>query len=238
MFETRDQISEDGILRVEKELKSKDGRLVGRPDFFRISGAGATVREYKTGGIRNDKGGICADYLDQVTLYAALIFDNFDVQTVEASLESLDGDRHETTIDRKAARDFSERVGETLATANELARSARSLADLARPSANACSYCQSRTLCTSFKGRQDGLGLKGDQFLTEGTAESISARPGNNGLIAISLNDEFRNATIKLSLPTSVATEMSAGHRYQFLNLQRRGTSLEWGHISQALNYG
>lgn len=237
MLETRDQMSEEGVLRVEKELKSKDGHLIGRPDLFRIHGAGATVREYKSGTIRDDKGGVRADYLGQVTLYAALIFDNFNVQTVEASLESLEGDRHETTIGRMAARDFSERVGDTLVTANEQARLARSLADLARPSADACSYCSSRTLCTPFKGRQDGLGLKGDQFLTEGTVESIAARSAN-GLIAITLNDEFRNATVKLLLPASVATEMSEGRRYQLLNLQRRGTSLEWGHISQALSYG
>jgi PD-(D/E)XK nuclease superfamily len=236
MFETRDQISGEGVLRVERELKSRDGHLVGRPDLFRIHGVGASVREYKTGAIRDEEGGVRSDYLDQVTLYAALIFDNFNVQTVEASLESLDGDRHEATIDRAAARDFSEHVGDTLVTVNEQARSARSLADLARPSADACRYCSSRTLCTPFKGTQDELGLKGDQFLTEGTVESIAAHSAN-GLTAIDLNDEFRNARIKLLLPTSVATEMSEGCRYQLINLQRRGTSLEWGYTSQALSY-
>ena len=237
VLETRNQSSEEGRLRVEKELKSKDGHLIGRPDLFRIHGTAATVWEYKTGAIREENGSVRADYMDQVTLYAALIFDNFSVEVVETSLESLDGDRHEVSIGRKTASTFLQNVANTLAATNEQARSVRRLTELASPSPDACSYCSLRALCTSFKGKQDELSLKGDQFLAEGTVGSITARSAD-GLMSVCLDDELRKMKIQLLLPASAATEMSAGCRYQLLNLHRRGTSLEWGHMSQVLSYG
>ena len=238
MFEMREQRGADGqTVHVETELKGRGGLLIGRPDVFRIHGGGALLREYKTGAIRDETGVVRRDYLDQITLYAALIFDNYGVKTVEASIESLAGDRHESTIDREQARLLSERVTDTLATANELVRSGRSLTDLARPSADACSYCPLRSVCISFKASQDDLALRGDQLLAEGTVESIQVGVTEIPR-AVRLRDEIRSVEIKLLIPVPVAAQLSERRRYQFINLHRRGSGLEWGVTSQALSYG
>jgi CRISPR/Cas system-associated exonuclease Cas4 (RecB family) len=238
MFEMREQRGGDGqTVHVETELRARDGLLIGRPDVFRIRSGGALLREYKTGAIRDETGGVRRDYIDQITLYAALIFDNYGVKTVEASIESLVGDRHEATIGPEQARLLSERVTDTLVRVNELVRSGRSFADLARPSADACSYCSLRSVCISFKASQDELALKGDQLLAEGTVELIQASAGDIPR-AVSLRDEIRSVEIKLLIPVAVAAQLSERRRYQFINLHRRGSGLEWGVTSQALSYG
>ncbi len=238
MFEMRDQRRADGeTVHVETELKARDGLLIGRPDLFRVHGRGAILREYKTGVIRDETGGIRKDYLDQITLYAALIFDNYSVESVEASIESLAGDRHEATINREQARQLAERVTDALVRINELVRSARSFSDLARPSADACSYCPLRCVCVSFKASQDDLALKGDQLLAEGTVESIQASL-EAAPRTVSLRDEIRSVEIQLQIPTAVAAQLSEKRRYQFIDLHRRGPGLEWSITSQALSYG
>jgi CRISPR/Cas system-associated exonuclease Cas4 (RecB family) len=238
MFEMRDQRRADGeTVHVETELKARDGFLIGRPDAFRVHGGGAFLREFKTGAIRDETGGIRKDYLDQITLYAALIFANYSVEAVEASIESLAGDRHEATIHREQARQLAEHVTDALVKVNELVRSARSLSDLARPSADACSYCPVRCICVPFKASQDSLALKGDQLLAEGTVDSIQGSQEATPR-TVSLRDEFRSVEIKLVIPTTVAAQLFEKRRYQFINLQRRGPELEWSATAQALVYG
>lgn len=226
-----------GPNRVEHMLRSQDGLLLGRPDSFRIVAGSAILREYKSGSIRGKMGSIKETYLDQLTFYAVLIFDNYDVESVVGSLESLGGDRHDIEIRREQAQEFAQRVIGVVAAVNQRARSARSLADLANPSQDACSYCAVRSICVRFKSTQDELALTGEQLLAEGVVTQVAVQTGR-ALSAITLSDELRKMSLTLALPSTVVSEMSAGRRYQLLNLRRRGASLEWGCTSQALSYG
>jgi hypothetical protein len=236
VFELRGQRSDAEEIRVEEELKSKDGLFNGRPDVFRIHGTRASLREYKTGAIRDKSGNIKPAYLDQVAIYAALILDNYDVETVAVSLDSLDGDRHETMVDRDQVRKLSQHVTGVIAKLNERVRSADSFAELAQPSQDGCSYCSLRSICSPFKGVQDELELVGEQLLAEGAVELVGERQ-NDALMSVSFNDECREMNFTVSLPASVASQMVQGRRYQLLNLRRRGGTLEWGQVSQALSY-
>jgi len=237
LLEMREGGADGGAIRVERDLESKDGVLFGRPDLFRIQGSHASLKEYKTGTIRDEKGKVRPAYLDQITLYAALIFDNYEVETVAASLDSLGGDRHETEISRKQAQELCERVRRVVTEVNDRARSAQSFAELGQTSQDGCNQCALQPICTSFKVAQDELALEGDQFLAEGTIESVGAHSGG-ALTNIRVHDEHRKTALSLSVPSAVASEMSPNQRYQLLYLRRRGVTLEWGNTSRALIHG
>jgi hypothetical protein len=95
------------VQHVERELKSRDGRLIGRPDFFSIGASDAVLREYKSGPIREPGGQLVPTYVDQLLFYSYLIFENFDVDRVVCHLAALAGDTHEVTIERQQADDFA-----------------------------------------------------------------------------------------------------------------------------------
>jgi PD-(D/E)XK nuclease superfamily len=226
---------EVGALAVEKELQSKDGRLVGRPDYFSVTKGRALLGEYKSGAIRDSSGQPVPVHTDQLRFYSVLIFDNFDVTHVSARVESLSGDAYQIEIEPEAAKGFRARVDRVLGDINAGLRASRDSGVFARPSKEACRSCDAQIVCTKFKQEQDRLDLEGEQFLIEGLVTQVV----HNGTVTeVTIVDEYRKSTVTLAVPTNAAMELSPRGRFVFLNVRRHGAALAWGHSSRVFSYG
>lgn len=225
-------ISTNSGAAAEVELKSSSGLLVGRPDYFSIRESRGRLREYKSGAIRDQDGALAGEYLDQVRFYSCLIFDCFDVDTIDASVESLSGDRCEVTIDRTDASLFFASVEATLNALNQRIQELAAPETLALPSHDACSFCAGRIVCIPFKRTQDEMELDGEQHVVQGTVVSLEKK--TVGLTA-TIEDVCRGKRLALNLPADFSQQICRGSSYVFLNLRRQGAAFSWGHTSRVL---
>jgi hypothetical protein len=221
------------LKRTEQVLHSSDHVLVGKPDYFAISSRQAYLREHKSGPIRESDGQIMQVHLDQLHYYAALILDNYNVDSVVGRLESLNGDTFDTVVGKGDAAALKARASSLVTAVNERIRTGIAPAALATSSAEACSFCTARIICPTFKREQDRLGLEGDQYLVEGRVTRLT-HSANGAVVDLSILDEFRKVGVTIGIPSAAATEISSGQRCQLSSLRRRGTALEWGHTSRA----
>jgi hypothetical protein len=222
-----------GVRQAEVDLQSKDGCLVGRPDYFSIAGDVARLREYKSGAIREPSGQPISVYADQVKFYAALIFDNYAVARVVASIESLNGDACEFEMKHADAAQFASAVACALRDANSMIGEKRDVSDLARPSKGACSFCEARIICVRFKREQDRLDLEGDQFLIEGMVTN-RVQAANGAVTALTIMDEYRKMIATIVVPREAVVEVPGRGKLLLLNVRRHGGTLEWGRTSRA----
>jgi hypothetical protein len=221
-----------GAARAEVELRSASGLLVGKPDLFAIAGPRARLREYKSTGIREADGTVKGSYVDQVHFYASLIFDSYSVEAVDASIESLSGDRFDLCIKPAEAAEFSESVATLVHDVNLKVSAGSPVDEFAQPSRDTCALCVGRVLCVPFKRAQDNLELDGEQFVIDGTVTRLeSAIRGASATVA----DVQRRAQIELLLPPRSSQELRQGAAYVFLNLRRQGNAFSWGYTSRVL---
>jgi hypothetical protein len=228
----RDAMSANSGTGVEVELRSSSGLLVGRPDYFTIRESRGRLREYKSGAIREKDGILASEYADQVKFYSCLIFDCFDVDTVDASVESLSGDRCEVTINRTDASLFFASMEATLNALNQRIQEGVAPEMLALPSHDACSFCVGRVVCIPFKRTQDEMELDGDQHVVQGTVVSLEKRTVGQ---AATIEDVCRGRRLALNLPADFSQQICQGSSYVFLNLRRQGAAFSWGHTSRVL---
>lgn len=225
-------ISTNSGAAAEVELKSSSGLLVGRPDYFSIRESRGRLREYKSGAIRDQDGALASEYLDQVRFYSCLIFDCFDVDTIDASVESLSGDRCEVTVDRTDASLFFASVEATLNALNRRIQEVAAPETLALPSHDACSFCVGRIVCVPFKRTQDEMELDGEQHVVQGTVVSLEKKTVGH---TATIEDVYRRKRLALNLPADFSQRICRGSSYVFLNLRRQGTAFSWGHTSRVL---
>jgi len=217
---------------VEHTLRSRDGLLIGKPDRYTIVDRSAFLKEYKSGAIRDDAGALKAAYLDQLSFYTVLIFDNYDVDSVMGAVESLSGDVLTNVFDREDAVEFAERILSFVKEANVKVRAAETASEIASASADACTYCAAQSVCQRFKAEQDRLGLEGEQYLCEGIA--VGLRTGDGGRVSqVTFADELRSSPLTIAIPSTEAAFVKLNMKYQLLNLRRRGTGFEWGYTSR-----
>jgi hypothetical protein len=223
-----------GVKYTEVELRSKDGRLVGRPDCFWIGSNEALLREYKSGPLHEPGGQLVRDHIDQLRFYSHLVFENFSVEHVVCYLESLIGDAHEMVIARKEASAFAAEVLKVVDHVNAQLLATKKASSLARPSKAACSGCDVRTACIAFKDRQDQLELTGAEFILEGVVKAISFH-ATAPMADVVLTDEKRRVVNIVALPLHKCEGISVGTSYAFLNLRRFGEALIWDQTSRIL---
>jgi hypothetical protein len=216
----------------ELDLQSRSKLLKGRPDFFSVHEAVADLREYKSGTIREKDGLLRCEYLDQVKFYSYLIVDTFQVETVNASIESLSGDRCEEKISLEQAFQFGATVEMSLAEFNRQNEKCETWEALAAPTRGACTFCLGRPVCRPFKKSQDQLGLEGEQYVLEG--HFLGVEKTNLGNVA-SVKDVYREKRSELLIPEEVCRELKPEKAYLFMNLRRQGPTLSWGNTSRVL---
>lgn len=220
-------ISASGSLGLEKKLRSLDGKLVGRPDFFYIAQAKAVLRELKSSSLRNDERQVREEYLKQIQFYALLIFDSFPVSVVEAALESSRGEHISFTFERQDIEPIRSAALASIERANLRISSAKAVEDLATPSTSACRDCQKRPVCELFKKRQLSLGLDGDVFVLEGLVAGI-VRKADGKTLEISLKEEFSGESYILTLPALDGDGFDLGKRYLFSDLAYHAGKFRW----------
>jgi hypothetical protein len=222
---------------VEKELCSTNGLLVGRPDYFAVTCDRAKLLEYKSSKIRDAYGDPSEDYINQLRFYSALIVDRYDVEQIDARIESLSGDSCEAVITRKEAKEFAARVAATIEVVNRSAAEDQEFTRLAKPSNENCAFCESRILCAPFKREQDRIGLEGENFVLEGVVKKCDLDSALN-ITVVTVADDYRKAQVTLMVPTSGCERIEVGLRTLLVNLRRHGGELAWGHTSRVLSCG
>jgi hypothetical protein len=217
------------VVKVEDTLASADGLLFGKPDRYAIVADRALLTEFKTSSLRDLDGNIRKEYLTQLMFYATLLFDNYPVSQVAAQLEAATGEDFSVVIGTHEVRQFATEVRSALADANERIAGARSPLDLASPNVEACNYCSLRVLCNSFASRQSELPLARGQLVLTATVKTVAVREESAGSIELDRGDR----KFRLVVPSEVTSEVQAGRRYAFANLDMAGSTFRWTDLTQ-----
>jgi hypothetical protein len=222
---------------IERELRSRDGMLVGRPDYFSVDGAVAYLREYKSGPIRDPSGLPLDRYVRQLRFYSQLLVDNYGAKEVSGSVESLNGDAFQCVIAAEDAAAFAKQVWDTVSAINADVRTAPTLSSLARPAADACDCCSAQVICSNFKGSDALQSCGREQFFVEGTVLELDIQPASF-LTRVTLADTYRGTVVHLNIPADAAVGLAKGGRFAFQYLRRHGGQLRWGTVSRVLSCG
>ena len=128
----------------ETALKSRDGRIIGRPDV--LDASGATVIDYKTGAQDNPEQ-ITDPELRQLLLYAFLAAENGTAIT-RGVIERADRTRAEASIDAGKA---EQEAAQALAVLDDLnSHVGEPFSAGANPSPENCRFCPCIAFCDGF----------------------------------------------------------------------------------------
>lgn len=132
--------------QVEEKLTSKDGLLVGRPDF--IDRQAAEVVDYKTGAAPEEApDGVSEAEARQLRLYVHLAHEN-GLAVSRAVVARADGRRALMNISNADASKEGQQAREVLMELNNAA--GKTFEEVATPSVNACSQCSCIAFCEPF----------------------------------------------------------------------------------------
>lgn len=168
----------------ETTLRSRDGLLIGRPDFIDVS-AGEVV-DYKTGaGPEEDPDGLRDAEVRQLRLYVYLARE-VGINLRKGSVVRADGRRVSLEITEEDAAAEGQRAREALHAFN--AEAVRGFAALATPSQTACRYCPCIPFCEAFWKSADATWADQCGTHIEGAVSGMSrAVMQNTALITIEL---------------------------------------------------
>jgi hypothetical protein len=220
---------------IERELQSRDGTLVGRPDYYSVGGGIARLREYKSGSIRDSTNKPLASYARQLLFYSKLLFDNYEIHAVRATAESLSGDSFRMLIDSMAAEGLSRGVSKVISGVNSDVRRKLDIVALARPSKDACAYCWAQVICIAFKRNDDVQALEHEQGFVEGLVVQIGS-VSEGSMNTVTILDGYRKVSVDLSVPSVEAVEIAAGEKVAVQNLRRHGGRFSWGGATRVLS--
>ncbi len=170
---------------VETTLRSRDGLLVGRPDYV-DAGAGEVI-DYKTGvGPEADPAGLRDSEVRQLRLYVHLAREA-GLELKKGAVVRADGRRVELNVSAADAAAEGQRAREALRAFN--AEAGAGFERLTEPSPESCRYCPCIPFCEAFweKARAAWVDQCGTQV--EGTVSSVSrAIVQNTALITLELD--------------------------------------------------
>lgn len=135
-----------------KKLYSKSRLLVGKPDFLRIAENKAELREFKSSEIYSE-GDLVEKHLRQIKYYAYLVFENFEVTLVSASIVGLAGHEVPFQITKEDALAFGEECENKVKEAWKKIRSSTNPQELA-VIGSWCKHCSLKPACTTFQQNQ------------------------------------------------------------------------------------
>lgn len=151
--QNRSEIQSVAIL-AERELKSSNGKLVGRPDrVIYQEHADAVIEDYKTGEIY-DGNQLKPHIRRQMLLYTFLCVESFHVHNVTIRVVPMNGVVYEENVDISEVFQLAKNIFETLDSVNrslfDISRGARHFNDLAQPSTESCTFCPYRNRCDTY----------------------------------------------------------------------------------------
>ena len=186
-----------GQARVERQLASSDGLIVGRPDYVdRMAGV---VVDYKTGlAAEGQSGAVTESEGRQLRLYAYLVSQTEGIEISKGAIVRGDGQRSEIAIRKSSVDSEASRAKGQLGVMNAAADVSKSFYDLASPSSDNCSMCPCIPLCEPFwrdaePEWADSCGLHVQGRVTEINTASIQ------GFALVTLNVEVTGGTLRCS---------------------------------------
>lgn len=221
---------------IERTFKTLDGTMVGRPDYFNITGKKIFVREYKSSSLRDLDGRVKSEYEMQGHFYAALLYENFPVEEIEISLESLNGEKVQFSVTRSSAESFKNQVNQEIIRANKEIQNVRAFDELSTPSASACQYCKNKLLCSSFRKEQEGLLISGNTFVLDGIVGDLPTFV-NEKFSAVRIIEHHSGVAREINVPTEEAKNMAVHSRYLIENLGNTGSRFQWTDQSRIFLY-
>lgn len=225
----------DGSRFIEKLLISNEMLLKGKPDYFSIKSSNAFVREYKSSSLRDENGNLREEYRLQGLFYAVLIYDNFNVENIEISLESIHSDRFVFSVSKIESEKFRQSVITEVGKANDLISQNANNIKLENPSSVACQYCKNKIVCTSFDKMQFQMALKGSAYKLNGKV--TSAKHLNHGAVVIQIKSQTSERIFELNIPSTFFKSIEIGKEYLLENLNFNGTTLGWTDLSRMYSY-
>ncbi|QQE78384.1 PD-(D/E)XK nuclease family protein [Alicyclobacillus sp. SO9] len=220
----RSDMSNVDIL-AERELKSSNGRLVGRPDrmIYREHGD-AIIEDYKTGEIY-DGNELRAHIRRQMLLYTFLCVESFDVHNVTFRVIPMNGVVYEENVDLAEAVRFGDSVFDTLDSINtsllEISRGEKLFNELAQPSAESCAFCPYRNRCDTY---WSSMTTSNGSFLdVEGRIDSVSS---SSHYTEIRLTSTSSGQSFVISAPiTFYDSHLEPSQRIRCIQLRKVGES-------------
>jgi hypothetical protein len=235
-FRKRAGPSGEAMSRAENQLSSRDGLLVGRPDRFGVIRDRATLVDFKTSSASEIDRSSESKLVLQLKFYAALLRDNFGVDVIDASIETLSGNRLALRIVGSEADEFGRYVRDSLRDCNDRVAAAAIASDLASPSTDACNYCKLQPVCDTFKSKQEELKLEGGQFVLDSPLRGIESGESTDYLTAL-FGLPFGSRKVRVVIPSGVAGDgMRTGRRYVITRLRKDASGIYWTPMSQVFS--
>lgn len=149
----------------EHWLRSKDGLVMGKVDEIRFGEGGATIIDYKTGNIFGQSVAteILSEYEEQLKLYAALFYEEYEQWPSDLIVVGLDGRNHHIGYEKNECLALLEESKDLLRRVNKIIEADRgsnrkTQLRMASPSQTKCRYCLYRPICEPyFLARQGDL---------------------------------------------------------------------------------
>jgi PD-(D/E)XK nuclease superfamily len=154
---------------VEKELSSRDGLLLGRPDY--VDAQAREILDYKTGASEDDAAAMSPAEARQLRLYVHLALEN-DVPVSHVVIVRPGGQRAEAEVTKSQADGEGHKAGELLRQFNQIA--GRPFEAVAEPSADTCKFCSCIPFCEPFWRVADPSWLENCGTHVEGRTSAIT----------------------------------------------------------------
>lgn len=163
-------ISQGGRQKQESEtwLQTPNGKVGGRIDLIKRTPEGVEIVDYKTGSLTNDPLDLVPkeEYQQQIKLYAALYHAVHGAWPIRMKLIGLDNSVYSIEVNSLECERLLESGERFLDEINNLISRGTNSKDFAKPSIEACKYCQYRPACEKYwECRQDNgkwpIDLKG-----------------------------------------------------------------------------
>lgn len=162
------EVSKSGTqVFAEKDLTSKDGILLGRLDAYFLLGESIRLIDYKSGAIL-EEGQPKRDYVRQLYLYAHLIFETHGIYPSSMALIGRELDAVEIEPSKEGSATIANEMRSVLSSYNAAAEKQVSPLELAKPSVDACTYCDAKPFCPAFWQTVGSLSMEGRNHIIDG----------------------------------------------------------------------
>lgn len=212
----------------EQKLTSRCGLFVGKPDLVLIHQRTAQLIEFKSNDIRESSGDLKAEYKEQLFFYSFLLFQNHQLDKIEATIESMSNDRIDLVIAPDASEAYYLEAKALLERANALVSSVAVGLDtstISSPKSDVCWNCEKRLVCTIFKSKQLQIELSGDVFIVEGKVLAKETKAPNADTIIIF--DSNLHREIRVKCDKSISPQIPINSQCALSELKRTALGFE-----------
>lgn len=217
----------------EQMLRSGVHALVGRPDYFSVANRTAELLDFKSARLVDEQGTMKREYDEQLVFYAALLYDNFDIDQVFGTLKPLYGESVRRLVTQSEAFQFAEAAMHTLARSNELIATSTEIDQLATPSGKACVHCLKQIICVPYQRLQYTMSQEITEFIVRGEVASIKQQGASRSIVRIA--DSACREIREIMAPNRAVAMCAVGDEVAMTGLKVVNTTFIYGRTSRVL---